>query len=192
MEPSTILIGLLCLALLVYLPKLRSTVFWIFFPFVMVFVRYPKTRKPGLVLGCLGLAVGGALYGVSRYRERHYWYCDVYTNKDHSVNFGRPSAQGMECYRGLDACITARDSSLDPTVADFMNSIWDYDGERCGHRYPSIWSYKIKDRFVPDKGREETIDLTEQFVTKQECEQAFQANKAAATSSCYQDDKASK
>ncbi len=88
---------------------------------IPVFVRYPKTRKPGLVLGCLGLAAGGAWYGISSYQERrHYRFCDIYANKDHSVDAGRTSERGMQCYRGLDACINARDKPVDPAVADIF------------------------------------------------------------------------
>jgi hypothetical protein len=189
MEPSTILIALLCLALLVYLPKLRNTVFWIFFPFVMVLIRYPKTRKPGLVLGCLGLVAWGTWYGISSYRESHYWYCDIWRNKDHSVTVGRISEQGMQCFRGLAACIANRDKPVPPSVADIFKDAWDYDGERCGHQSSSIWSYDIQETFVPDKGPEQKLDLTEQFLSKWVCDEAQEANRKIATSPCYQDEK---
>lgn len=194
MEPTTILIALLCLALLVYLPKLRNTVFWIFFPFVMVFVRYPKTRKPGLVLGCLGLAIGGAWYGISSYRgRRHDWYCDIYSNRDHSINLGRPSEQGMECFRGLSACIANRDKPVNPAVADILKDAWDYDGERCSHSFPSIWSYDLVFPIAAtDKEPATKVALSEQFIDKWDCDQARQANLNLATSSCYQDEKTSK
>lgn len=190
MEPSTILIGLLCLALLVYLPKLRNTVFWILFPFVMVFVRYPKTRKPGLGLGCLGLAVGGVLYGISSYRERHYWYCDIWRNKDHSQTFGRNGGDdGMQCERGLKACETAHVDPVHNSIYDYFNDWADYDGYTCSHRFPTIWSYESTITLAAtDKDPAMPLAVIEQFGTKQECESA-RANVKDATG-CYQDEKA--
>ena len=169
MEPSTILIGLLCLALLVYLPKLRNTVFWILFPFVMVFVRYPKTRKPGLGLGCLGLAVGGVLYGISSYRERHYWYCDIWRNKDHSQTFGRNGGDdGMQCERGLKACETAHVDPVHNSIYDYFNDWADYDGYTCSHRFPTIWSYESTITLAAtDKDPAMPLAVIEQFGTEQ-------------------------
>jgi len=55
----TILIALLCLALLVYLPKLRRVVFWILCPMIMVMVAFPRTRGPLLILySMLAIAIG--------------------------------------------------------------------------------------------------------------------------------------
>jgi hypothetical protein len=190
LEASTILIALLCLALLVYLPKLRNTVFWIVFPYVMVFVRFPKTRKPGLALGCLALAVGGALFGVKEYRERRYWYCDIWRNKDHSQTFGRNGGDdGMKCLRGLKACEDAHLNPAHNSIYDYFNNWADYDGYTCSHRYPSIWSYN----YVLKLGASATepamdLDSSEQFATKQECESAHRANVKEATSGCYQDE----
>lgn len=189
MEPSTILIALVCLALLVYLPKLRNTVFWIFFPFVMVFVRYPKTRKPGLALGCLALAAGGAYFGVQKYRERRYWYCDIWTNKNHTQTFGRTGPDGMQCERGLKACEAAHDNPVHNSIYDYFNDWADYDGDTCSHRFPTIWSYQCTLWAVVEKDKPaEPITDTEQFVTKQECERAHDANAKEATSACYQDE----
>jgi hypothetical protein len=55
MEPSTILICLVCLALLVYLPKLRRVVLWIALPPVMALIEFPKVRKPAAIIGLLGV-----------------------------------------------------------------------------------------------------------------------------------------
>lgn len=190
MEPSTVLIGLLCLALLVYLPKLRKTVLWILFPFVMLFVRYPKTRKPGLVLGCLGLAVGGVLYGISSYRERHYWYCDIWRNKDHSQTFGRNGGDdGMQCERGLKACEAAHVDAVHNSIYDYFNDWADYDGYTCSHRFPTIWSYDSSITLAAtDKEPAIPITVNEQFGSKQECERA-RANVKDASTGCYQDEK---
>jgi hypothetical protein len=186
-EPSTmlsILLSLICLALLVYLPKLRNTVLWILFPPVMMLVRYPKTRKPAAAIGVALVLTGVGFYARSEYKRRHDWYCDRGRTKDGSEVMGRSSPVTLACYLGEDACRKSHENDGKHSEFDDIPEMFDW-GFNCSFAYSEMWTYDFEWTLVADRPhREEKVHSSEQFAALEDCKRARSANLKAATSEC--------
>ncbi len=179
MEPSTIvLLGLICLALLVYLPKLRNTVLWILFPPVMMLVRYPRTRKPAAVVVVL---VGAAIFARHEYKHRHDWYCNRWWTKDGTRVAGRTGTSALDCYVGEDACNKAYENDVLKNPQSHSTNSWD---PQCSLSYDTIWSYDwVLDISFDGKTRDK-LPFTEQFSNLEDCNSARADVLKQATSEC--------